>query len=375
MADLPRSWSADRVDPQSPGEELERFWRENAERRGNAFMTPEWLRAPWGVAGAEPALVVVRDGDDAVRGLLPFTGAAGGRLRLGSGSRADRQEPVCDPADDAAVARAAASELGFPSSRGLIELANVDVGAGWTGELAAALPGRHALHAGPETSLPYLACAEHGSWEDYLDSRSSSFRKRLRRLQRRLDEREVELRRTESAASLAGDLEAFFDLHDRRWGERGGSTIAPDHRELLGIFTTAALERGWLRLWTLRAQGAAVASWLGWSLGDRYAFYNGGFDPEWGSLSPGIHVHARVIEDAFAEGASEVDFLLGEEAYKSQFADSSRSIATAVIVGARRAARVSVASEFAARRLARRLPDRVRHGGPARAARGLLSRA
>ena len=88
----------------------------------------------------------------------------------------------------------------------------------------------------------------------------------------------------------------------------------------------AALERDWLRLWFLELDGEPVASWYGWRLGDRYSFYNGGFDPSRSKLSPGMVLLARVLESAFEEGARTFDFLLGDESYKGRFADQTREV-------------------------------------------------
>ena len=112
-------------------------------------------------------------------------------------------------------------------------------------------------------------------------------------------------------------MRMYFHLHDKRFADRGGSSLSAErtrsfHRE----FAAAALEQGWLRLWFLELDGLPAAAWYGWRLGERYSYYNSGFDPAFAALSPGLVLISAVIESAFQEGAAEFDFLLGGESYK-----------------------------------------------------------
>src|SRR5687768_13025687 len=66
-------------------------WRELAEIRGNAFVTPEWFLAAVRStdAGAEPAVQVVWDGDGSLLGVLPLVRSGGG-LRFCGARLGDR---------------------------------------------------------------------------------------------------------------------------------------------------------------------------------------------------------------------------------------------------------------------------------------------
>ena len=121
--------------------------------------------------------------------------------------------------------------------------------------------------------------------------------------------------------------------------------------------------RGWLRLWLMEWDGEPVAAWYGWRVGDRYSFYNAGFDPGRSKLSPGMVMLATVIRSAFEEGAREFDFLLGDEAYKARFADEGAATAVTDVVLARSlphpAATINLAAH-AGRRAGRALPRKWR---------------
>jgi CelD/BcsL family acetyltransferase involved in cellulose biosynthesis len=137
---------------------------------------------------------------------------------------------------------------------------------------------------------------------------------------------QVRLRRPGTAEEVSLDIGTLFDLHDARWEKRPGvSSIAnPEARAFHREFATAARERGWLRLYLLEVDGAAVAAWYGWRVGGRFSYYQAGFDPAWSRYSVGFLLLAETVREAIAEGAAEYDLLLGNEAFKARFANGKR---------------------------------------------------
>jgi CelD/BcsL family acetyltransferase involved in cellulose biosynthesis len=353
-----------------PDEALERHaaaWRELAVGRGNAFVTPEWFRS-WLEHYGETATVwvaAVHADDGTLLGLMPFAIAGGGLMgsaRVAGSILADYGHPVADQADEATVAGRAVGALAEaePSWATLV-LDNVDADADWWRGLPG--PGGAELRRRVRSeSVSPFATLGQASFDDYLGARSASFRKQLRRLDRRLErEAAIELRQTGTAAELDADLATFFRLHFARWSERGGSSLAAGSaRAFHESFAAAALAAGWLRLLVLEADGEPIAAFYGWRVGDRYAFYQAGFEESWSRFSVGLVMHGRIIERAIAEGASEYDMLLGAEAYKFRFCDSVRRVTTPVLTRPRHPAGLAVAGELAARRLAGRLPAGMR---------------
>ena len=86
------------------------------------------------------------------------------------------------------------------------------------------------------------------------------------------------------------------------------------------------LEAGRLRMWRLDADGTAIAVILCMRAGDSVAFYTTGYSPEWGRYGPGRRIMARAIQAAAAEGATEFDFLRGDEPYKQEWGTVPRSL-------------------------------------------------
>jgi CelD/BcsL family acetyltransferase involved in cellulose biosynthesis len=344
-------------------------WRGLAELRGNPFLTPDWAINWFEHYGdqATPLIVVVRGEGGGVKGVLPLALRTAGRPRtcgFAGANVGDVFHPACRPGDELNVASAAGDALqSSDSAWTAMALEHVEEAGPWIDALRAGA-GR-SLRAFPRgaAELPVIGLAEYGDWETYLAGRSSHLRKRLRQMERKLaDGRELRVRRTQAPAELERDFGTFFDLHDQRWSGKASSSLATDRsRAFLGDFAAAALDCGWLRLWLLELDGRAVAAWYGWRLGERYAFYNGGFDPELSKLSPGLVLLARVIEAAFEEGAQSFDFLLGDESYKSRFADGARS-AVDVTLAPRipHPTGVAIAARQGAVRTARKIPPGAR---------------
>jgi CelD/BcsL family acetyltransferase involved in cellulose biosynthesis len=348
---------------------LEDEWRRLAVRRGNGFLTPDWCVAWAHHYGEEqvPFVPVLRDPAGTLRGLLPLAMPRSGHprvCRIAGANLGDRFHPIGEPEAEADVAAAAGEALaGAPEPWSVLSLDHVQVDTPWVEALGDATGRRLSSRSRIAAPLPLIDIAAHESWDAYLATRSSNFRQQVRRFARRAArEAEVRVRRTESAAALETDMRTFFALHDKRFGERGGSSLSADRARSFHLdFAGAALEQGWLRLWILELDGGPAAAWYGWRLGERYSYYNSGFDPAFAALSPGLVLISAVIESAFEEGASEFDFLLGEESYKYRFAERERTVSDVTLARALpHPASVVTAAEYGARRAGRLIPASAR---------------
>jgi CelD/BcsL family acetyltransferase involved in cellulose biosynthesis len=77
-----------------------------------------------------------------------------------------------------------------------------------------------------------------------------------------------------------------------------------------------------MRLYLLEVDGAAAAARYGWRVGDRFSYFQAGFEPAW-SRQRGFLLLAETVRAAIAEGA-EHDLLVGDEAFKARFATGER---------------------------------------------------
>lgn len=345
-------------------------WRVRAVAAGNAFLTPEWYAAYLGVAGdAEPFVLVVGDGKDPQL-LLPLV-RRGDALRFAAASVGDRFGPLLragagpQALDDACEALLQAA----PKWR-LAWLERVD------GSLAADMS-QSLRRSGARLTITDTATLPtldvHGlTWDGYLAARSRNFRSELKRKERALERsHRVEYVEIREAEDLGDALSDHFALHELRWPVHPRrSQRARSVKRFHGDFACRAAARGWLRLWQLRVDGQAIASWYGWNVGGRYAYYQAGLDPRWARFSPGTLLLARTIRAAIQEGCLTYEFLLGEERYKQRFGTRTSGVASLTAAPRPSAALAVVAGIWAARRGARKLPPPLK-ATLARAARVL----
>lgn len=178
------------------------------------------------------------------------------------------------------------------------------------------------LHGTPMRTMP--APAMRLSVPESRINRSS-----FRRVENRLARHgKVEFHQWTTPDDVVARLPAFFDQHQQRWkGTRCEQFFAEvAHRELFVRLAESVGQTPWLRFSELRLNGELAASHFGFRYGDRFLWYKPAYDTELSKLSPGIVLIHRLIEQAVAEGASEFDFTIGGEAFKSRYADFERSV-------------------------------------------------
>lgn len=311
-----------------PLEPLEPAWRDLWARCPDAspFQHPAWL-LPFccHLAAGEPGAIAIREGGGeggALVGLLPLEierGGQAGRL-LGAGP-SDYLDALVDPRFPGA-ASALLAPLGDPRSP--LRRCDLEQLRPSSPLLSASLPRGVRDDCAPQDVCPALPLAPGEA--DPLGAVPPGLRARLRQEARRLG-RQGPLRfEVAGARDLEELLEALFDLHTRRWAERGGPGVLAG--EAVRRFHRAAapglLAAGLLRLHALRVgERVAAALYLLMTPG-RAWYYLGGFDPELGRYSAGSLLLERAIERAAAEGARELDFLRGVEPYKYRWGAVNR---------------------------------------------------
>jgi len=325
-------------------------WIALGERSGSIFATWEWADA-WREhlgGGATPVFHrAVRDGSTVA--LVPLVEQRRGPLRIlrfvGHGP-SDELGPVHAAGDREAGARALASAL--EAARWHVFLGErLDGDGDWPRTL-----GRPVLRheASPVIRLD-------GGWDDYLATRSRNHRGNVRRAERQLAEQHDVVFRLADAGSLHGDLDTLIALHRLRWGA-GSSAFEGGREAFHRAFAAVALDRGWLRLWTLELDGTAVAAWYGFRFGDAEWFYQSGRDPAWDRESVGTVLLAHTIRSAVEDGVPCYRLLRGDEGYKARFATADPGLDT-IAVGRGALGRGAIAAANGVARLPTGLRGRV----------------
>jgi CelD/BcsL family acetyltransferase involved in cellulose biosynthesis len=301
------------------------------------FLTWEWLSA-WGehlLPGHLVLMAVREEGrliglaplvQEPVRvlGVIPST-----RLRfLGTGTvGSDYLDLVLRRGHEEHAAPLIAGQLA--SRRETLDLGQIRDGAPGADRLARLLASRGwSLRERAINVCPYIPLAGL-SWDGYLAGLGSDHRYNVRRRLRNLEKNfKVDFRIASTESERAEALEHLLALHRVRWSERGGSDALGDPAvdRFHQTVTRRLLDRGWLRLCTLRLDGEPAASLYGFRHGDVWSFYQSGLDPRFARHSVGLALMALCIRAALEEGAAEFDMLHGAEEYKFLWARRTRPL-------------------------------------------------
>jgi CelD/BcsL family acetyltransferase involved in cellulose biosynthesis len=306
---------------------------------GSVFQTWEWAFAWWSrFKGGERRLFIlsVKDGEDVV-GIAPWVVT---RHRLRGGMKLDRVEFLGEEtvhgdhldmlvdarADRQAVVGAAVDFMeGARGEWDLIHLNGVpdDSRVGRILEESARAKGYRVVRE-PYCRCPLLRLP--GSWEELEAGLKKGLRRNFTYQQRRL-EREFGLRFERlDRSDLEKALGSFFDLHEKRWREKGKSGSFTSKRKR-DFYREAGrlLSRGdGLRINGLFVGDALAGVLFGLRYGRSFSYLQSGLDPAWGKYSVGQLLVGNSIRQAIEEGCETFDFLRGPEEYKYDWGAADR---------------------------------------------------
>lgn len=275
-----------------------------ADPRATPFQSPEWVHL-WHARLAPRArlrLSLVYEGDDLV-GLLPMAEQRGlwtVRRPAGVGP-SDYLAPLLRPEGAEETAAAFADHLTDAPDADLVDLHQI--------------PARHplavALGGSPTIQAVCLRIALPPTYDAFVKGLGKSLRYDVRRLGK-LGEEFV----FEDVATP----DEFLTLHAERWRKRGlpGAFVGrlpAFHREWCAL----AHGQGWLRMSVLRRDGVPIGALYAMTYGRRTFFYQSGFAPAEGGISPGTLLVARTIRSAIEDGSDVFDLMRGDEPYKRRW--------------------------------------------------------
>lgn len=302
------------------------------------FLTWAWVGAWRQTIGAAHDLAVVaarHPADGSLLGLAPFAieerRAPGGLhyralVFLGSGPAApDHLDLLVLQGWEAAVA---APLWGAVLRRTRPDLADLDgvCAGGLLDSLALRRRSDRRRYADP-IPCPHLPLPT--TWDEYEAGLGRNLRQNLRRYARRLEQEApgpITRRLVVHPEEVDPTLDDLARLHQQVRTSRGqaGAFRTPELAAFHHLAAHRFLEAGRLRLSRLDVGGKAVAVIYCVRQGDVVSFYTTGYDPEYARFGPGRDLMAHAIGAAIAEGATEFDFLRGDEPYKDHWGARSR---------------------------------------------------
>jgi CelD/BcsL family acetyltransferase involved in cellulose biosynthesis len=199
-------------------------------------------------------------------------------------------------------------------ARRLFDLNGVRAGSALSG----ALPGR--VYHEPTVGAPFLPLPETA--EEYRSTLSTQFRRNLRRGADRLAADGVTHRATRGPAVL-GRLGTLRELHQAQWGDRSRFLPVFDRFAAGCVGGCVANE---VVVHELASDHVAVAIVVAFEVAGRASLYQSArlTEPRWRDATTVLL--AAIIDDACGRGLTEVDFLRGEEPYKSRFTRHRREM-------------------------------------------------
>lgn len=143
-----------------------------------------------------------------------------------------------------------------------------------------------------------------------------------------------------SADEVVPRLDGFFDQHVARWSDSPWPSlfVDPVHRRLFAALAKELGQAGLLRFNEIRLDDQLIAAHFGTMYAGVFTWYKPSYDPELAKLSPGEVLLKSLFERACDEGATEFDFTIGDEAFKSRFATTCQSVVDLHVTNSRLAA-------------------------------------
>ncbi len=292
------------------------------------FLTHEWQRSWWAcLCEGELFVITVRDGG-ALVGLAPLfilpqpgeDGLVRRLLRLiGSVDASDYLDLIAKCGREREVFDAMLDALAQSDEWDVLDLYNVRAAS----PTRSILPDLAAARGWTFTDEQQVVCpiiTLPTTFDDYVQSLDKKERHELRRKLRRGDGTEgltwYAITSDDHAHDLDASAEAFIDLMMKSRSDKS-DFMTDQMRRFFHQMIHAAHDGGFLHLSFLEVNGVKAATYLSFDYGQRRLVFNSGLETTgFQSLSAGIILVARIIEDAIGRGYTEFDLLRGDEEYK-----------------------------------------------------------
>lgn len=336
--------SVDRITEQSAFDSLRPEWNELLQSSDSdcLFLTWEWISTWWKHLGTSGRLIVftIRSGPQLVA-IAAFRLHPANLLQgrpfpalefLGSGhAGSDYLDLIARRGreDDALDALSWEWAANKQAPRSILKWTNLRKDNSLASRFAARLVRQGWSVEEAQTNVcPYIPL-QGQSWDSYLEGLGTEHQRDFKRKWKRLNrDYAVRFELITSPEECGKSIDLLIVQHNLRWRGRGGSDafhtpgLLAFHRDV----SRGMLEQGWLRLYTLFLNEAPAASIYGFLYGEKFYFYQSGFDAGYEKYSVGMLTMGLAIKSAIAEGAAEYDLLHGAEPYKSHWSRHSRAL-------------------------------------------------
>lgn len=307
--------------------------------QGVPFRQTAWLEPWWSILGKDCRATVLTARDDLGQlvGLLPLyrRGETRTLSALGDGNACtDQVSVLARPEHSCEIACAFGRKLTAIASDpvhgwDLIDIDGVVEGEEAMAAFSVGLKEGGAILTASSRMSTWFKPAD-ANWGEHLKHHGRTNRRKMRRWSEKVDNT-PELTRcvaaTESEASTI--LDAIIDMHQRRWTAVGedGTFAEPSFREFMHETVRRFLLQGQLNLAGIRLNGQFVGGAVNFIGENRILYsYSSGYDVDFAELEPGRLICIDGLLELYRSNLAGIDFMRGDETYKSRFATESKRL-------------------------------------------------
>jgi len=316
---------------------LQPAWDALLEESGvdHPFLSHEWVKTWWECFGTgnELHVLVVKDGESPIA-IVPLMRSAGRfyglrvrRLEIIGNVHTQRFDVISGRRRPEAFRAIWEALLQQKALWDVVVLSHLQADSASLALLASLAQGDGYLTGlWRSAEAPYIPI--EGSWDAYFKRLSPKLRANLRRRERRLRQfGDISMEVVGSGQEVGDALEEGLRIEAAGWKGRAGTAIAADaatHR-FYSLLALRAARRGWLRLHFLRVGGRRIAFDFSLFYAGKAFLLKPAYDPAFAACSPYSQLLVRILQDHFARGVKEFDFLGREDAWKLDWATRTRS--------------------------------------------------
>jgi CelD/BcsL family acetyltransferase involved in cellulose biosynthesis len=168
-----------------------------------------------------------------------------------------------------------------------------------------------------------------GGWQEYLNTRSSRFRKTLRNVVNRIERLGVIEVKCYSRQEVDDRLiKKLFSVSDSSWKVADGIAITSQtHRmRFFEDLFLAVAQQGNVQIWMLEVNGTAIASEIQVIDGPTVYALRSDYDERYADSSPGVYLQVEILKRLFRSSYQTYNLGVGLNPYKTRWGDHRLSL-------------------------------------------------
>jgi CelD/BcsL family acetyltransferase involved in cellulose biosynthesis len=290
-----------------------------------AFSSAQWFIASCRIhQGAQPHVIVARRGE-AIAAIFPLVIRDELAACTFAQCESDYNDIVAAPEDLPAITGVLNRALATRGAISALVLSKVRDDSNCLRAIQNLIScGELPLWYHPDSTCPFIRLP--GSYDEYLQTRSKSFRTSIRQAHRYADRDNIRITELEPQSFPADRLpDVFLSLHLDRFAEDSPLATPAAQAFVCEVVPSLFVERR-LRAFALFQSERIIAIHLCMVGPNSLCLWNGGFRAEAQRWSPGTLLISAGIQEANASKLAEFDFMRGSESYKSRWANGAREI-------------------------------------------------